>query len=57
MGADLVSDDRKKNTSGFVYTLGGIVVSWISNLHKIVALSTTKAKHVVTKDAKDLVIL
>lgn len=57
MGADLVSDDRKKNTSGFVYTLGGIVVSWISNLHKIVALSTTKAKYVVTKDAKDLVIL
>ena len=52
--ADLVGDiDSKKSTIGFVFTLGGTAISWVSNLQKIVALSTTKAKYVVaTKAAK-----
>ena len=40
--ADLVGDiDSRKSTTGFVFTLGGITISWGSNLQKVVALSTT----------------
>ena len=45
--ADSAGDiDSKKSTIGFVFTLGGIAISWDSNLQKIVALSTTEAKYV-----------
>jgi ATP-binding cassette subfamily B (MDR/TAP) protein 1 len=43
--ADLAGDvDSRKSTTGYVYTLGGIAVSWSSTLQKIVALSTTEAE-------------
>ena len=41
--ADFASDiDNKKSTTRFVFTLGGTAISWVSNLQKIVTLSTTK---------------
>jgi len=57
--ADLAGDvDSRKSTTGYVYTLGGTVVSWSSTLQKIVALSTTEAEYVaVSESAKEIVWL
>ena len=36
--SDLVGDtDHRKSTTGYMYTLGGTTVSWISQLNKVVA--------------------
>ena len=49
---DLVGDiDSRKITIGYVYILGGTIVSWVSKLQKIVALSTIEAKCVVVIEA------
>ena len=46
--------DIRRSTIGYVYTLGGIVVSWGSQLQKIVSLSTTEAEYVaITEASKD----
>uniref|UniRef100_A0A2N9IPG8 Integrase catalytic domain-containing protein n=1 Tax=Fagus sylvatica TaxID=28930 RepID=A0A2N9IPG8_FAGSY len=57
--SDLAGDvDTRKSTTGYVYTLGGIAVSWVSRLQKIVALSTTEAEYVaVTEAGKEMVWL
>ena len=38
--------DIRRGTIGYVYTLGSTAVSWGSQLHKIVTLSTTEAEYV-----------
>ena len=38
--------DSRKSTTGFVFTLDSIAISWASNLQKIVTLSTTEAEYV-----------
>ena len=43
--------DIRRSTIGYVYTLGGTVVSWGSQLQKIVAISTTEAEYVATTEA------
>ncbi|CAA0816671.1 cysteine-rich RLK (RECEPTOR-like protein kinase) 8 [Striga hermonthica] len=54
-GSDL---DKRRSTTGYVFTYGGTAVSWISKLQKIVTLSTTEAEYVaVTEAAKELVWL
>ncbi|KAL5821701.1 hypothetical protein ACOSQ3_023583 [Xanthoceras sorbifolium] len=57
--ADLAGNvDIRKSTTGYVYTLGGTAVSWVSQLQKIVALSTTEAEYVaVTEASKEMVWL
>ena len=57
--ADLAGNvDIRRSTTGYVYTLGGIAVSWGSQLQKIVALSTTEAEYVaVTEASKEMVWL
>ena len=46
--------DIRRSTIGYVYTLGGTAVSWVSQLQKIVVLSTTEAEYVaITKAIKD----
>ena len=57
--ADLAGNvDIRRNTIGYVYTLGGTAVSWGSHLQKIVALSTTEAEYVaVTEASKEMVWL
>ena len=59
MDADYAGNiDNKKNTIGYVFTLGSTAISWASQLQKIVTLSTTKAEYVaVTKENKELIWL
>lgn len=59
INANMIGDiDGRKNTSRYIYILGGIAVSWILKLQKIVTLSTTKAKYVVvTKASKEMMRL
>jgi hypothetical protein len=57
--ADLAGDvDSRKNTTGFVYTLGGTAVCWPSKLQKIIAISIIEAEYVtVTEAGKEMVWL
>lgn len=57
--ADMAGDiDGRKRTTGYVYTLGGTAVSWVSKLRKIVAFSTTEAEYVaVTEASKEMIWL
>ncbi|KAH9305565.1 hypothetical protein KI387_009969, partial [Taxus chinensis] len=43
--------DKRRSTSGCVFTLAGGPISWMSKLQSIVALSTTKAEYVSTSHA------
>ena len=43
--------DNKRSTIGYVFTVGGILVSWVSKLQSVVALSTTEAEYVVAIEA------
>ena len=43
--------DIRRSTIEYVYTLEGTVVSWGSQLQKIVALSTTEAEYVAITEA------
>ena len=50
--SDMVGDkESKRNTIGYVFTIGGTIVSWILKLQKVVSLSTTKAEYVATTEA------
>ena len=50
--------DGKKSTIGYMYTLGGTTISWVSKLRKIVALSTIEAEYMaVTKATKEMIWL
>lgn len=47
-----------KSTTGYVFTVGGTAVSWMSRLQKSVALSTTEAEYMAVAEAsKELVWL
>ena len=39
--------DNRRSTTGYVFTIGGTIVSWISKIQKVVALSTTKEEDIV----------
>ena len=43
--------DIKRSTTWYVFTIGGITISWISKLQKVVALSTTEAGYVAAIEA------
>uniref|UniRef100_A0A2N9IBB7 Integrase catalytic domain-containing protein n=1 Tax=Fagus sylvatica TaxID=28930 RepID=A0A2N9IBB7_FAGSY len=43
--------DKSKSTSGYVFTLAGGAVSWVSKLQSIVATSTTEAEYVAATQA------
>jgi hypothetical protein len=50
--------DSRRITIGYVFTIGGTTVSWISKLQKVVALSTMEEKYVVaTKASKEMIWL
>jgi hypothetical protein len=40
--------DSRRSTTGYVFTVDGTTVSWISKLQKVVSLSTTEAEYVVS---------
>ncbi|KAH9658914.1 retrovirus-related pol polyprotein from transposon TNT 1-94-like protein [Citrus sinensis] len=43
--------DKRKSTTGYVFTLAGAVVSWVSKLQTVVALSTTEAEYMAATQA------
>lgn len=50
--ADMAGDiDGRKSTTEYVYSLGGMAVSWVSKVQRIIALSTTKAEYVAMIEA------
>ena len=52
MDADLGGDvDSSKSTSGYIYTIGGTAVSWMSRLQKCISLSSTEAEYVEIAEA------
>ena len=40
-----------KTVGGYVFTIGGKAIIWISKLQKVVALSTTEAEYVAATEA------
>nr|GEX07324.1 Gag-Pol polyprotein [Tanacetum cinerariifolium] len=50
--SDYASDlDGSKSTTGYVFTLSGGTVSWVSKLQSLVAMSTTEAEYVTAAQA------
>ena len=50
--ADFAADlNRKRSLIGYIFTLGGNVISWKSSLQHIVALSTTESEYVALVEA------
>jgi hypothetical protein len=43
--------DSRKSTTRYVLTVGGITISWILKLQKVVSLSTTEAEYVAATEA------
>ena len=43
--------DGSKSTTGYVFTLSGGTVSWVSKLQSVVAMSTTEAEYVAAAQA------
>jgi hypothetical protein len=57
--SDMAGDKySRRSTTWYVFTVGGIAVSWILKLQKVVALSTIEAEYVVaTKASKEMIWL
>ena len=50
--ADMAGDrDNIRSTTGYVFTVAGTTVSWVSKLQSVVALSTMEAKYVTAREA------
>jgi hypothetical protein len=50
--SDFAGDlDKRRLTSGYVFTLAGGSISWMSKLSNIVALSTTEAEYIASSHA------
>eukprot|EP00253_Pinus_taeda_P009603 PITA_09603 len=50
--SDFAGDlDKRRSTSGYVLTLAGGAISWMSKLQNIVALSTTEAEYIAASHA------
>ena len=50
--ADYARDlEKRRSTTGYVFTLVGGAISWTSKLQEIVALSTIEVEYIVALDA------
>lgn len=55
--ADYAGDpDTRRSTSGYIFTICGGPVSWMSQRQKIVAMSTTEVEYIAASDATKEVI-
>ena len=43
--------DSRRSTTGYLFTMGGTSVSWISKLQQVVALSIMEAEYVAATEA------
>ncbi|RDY02435.1 hypothetical protein CR513_14108, partial [Mucuna pruriens] len=43
--------DKRKYTTGYVFTIAGGAVSWLSKLQDVIALSTTEAEYMAATQA------
>ena len=43
--------DNRRSTTGYVFTVGGTAVSWVSKIQSVVALSTAEAEYVAATEA------
>eukprot|EP00253_Pinus_taeda_P021000 PITA_21000 len=49
---DYVGDlDKRRSTTGYVFTLAGGAISWMSKLQETIALSTTETEYIAASDA------
>ena len=48
--------DSRRSTTGYVFTVGGTLVSWILKLQKVVALLTMEAEYVATIEGSKEII-
>lgn len=57
VGSDYAGDlDKRKSTTGYVFTVVGGAVSWLSKLQTVVALSTTEAEYMeATQACKEVI--
>ena len=53
--SDYVGDlDKRRSLTGYVFSIGGCVISWKATLQSTIALSTTKAEYMAfTKACKE----
>jgi hypothetical protein len=50
--------DQRRSTTGYVFTMAGEVVSLISRLQKVIALSTTEEEYIaMIETTKDMILL
>ena len=50
--------DNMRSTTRYVFTIGGIAISWVSKLQSVVALSIEEAEYVAaTKASKEMIWL
>jgi hypothetical protein len=50
--SDFAGDlEKRKSTTGYVFTITGRVISWVSKLQTVIALSTTEAEYMVATQA------
>lgn len=55
--ADMAGDrDNRRSTTGYVFTVGGTTVSWVSKIQSVVSLSTTEAEYVAATEASKEII-
>eukprot|EP00253_Pinus_taeda_P012960 PITA_12960 len=50
--------DNRRSTTGYVFTVGGTTISWVSKIQSVVALSMTEAEYVsATEASKEMIWL
>ena len=53
-----VDKDNRRSTTGYVFTIGGTTVSWVSKIQSVIALSTIEVEYVAaTKARKEMIWL